>query len=106
MHRPTDHERNIADLSRPGRLTAGLNWYRATVGPEAFAAPALELPPITCPTMGVWSSEDFALNEVQMTASANHVTGPWRYERIEGVGHDVPSSAPDELSALLLDFLG
>ena len=55
--------------------------------------------------MGVWSSEDFALTEVQMTASAEHVTGPWRYERIEGVGHDVPSAAPDQLSTLLLDFL-
>jgi pimeloyl-ACP methyl ester carboxylesterase len=105
MHEPVDHERNIADLSRPGRLTAGLNWYRATVGPEAFAAPPLELPPVTCPTMGVWSSEDFALTEVQMTASADHVTGPWRYERIEGIGHDVPSAAPDQLSTLLLDFL-
>jgi pimeloyl-ACP methyl ester carboxylesterase len=105
MHRPVDHERNIVDLSRPGRLTAGLNWYRATVGPEAFAAPPLELPPVTCPTMGVWSSADFALTELQMTASADHVTGPWRYERIEDAGHDVPSAAPDELSALLLDFL-
>jgi pimeloyl-ACP methyl ester carboxylesterase len=105
MHEPVDHARNIADLSRPGRLTAGLNWYRATVGPEAFAAPPLELPPVACPTMGIWSSEDFALTEVQMTASAEHVTGPWRYERIEGVGHDVPAAAPDQLSALLLDFL-
>jgi pimeloyl-ACP methyl ester carboxylesterase len=105
MHDPVDIEHNIEDLSRPGRLTAGLNWYRATVGPEAFAAPPLELPPVTCPTMGVWSSDDFALTEVQMTASADHVTGPWRYERIEGVGHDVPSAAPDQLNALLLDFL-
>ena len=105
MHHPVEEERNVADLSRPGRLTAGLNWYRATVGPEAFAAPPLELPPIVCPTMGVWSSEDYALTEVQMTASAEHVTGPWRYERIEGVSHDVPSAAPAQLNALLLDFL-
>ena len=55
--------------------------------------------------MGVWSSGDYALTEVQMTASADHVTGPWRYERIEGVGHDVPVAAPDQLNALLLDFL-
>lgn len=54
---------------------------------------------------GVWSSQDHALTEVQMTASADHVAGPWRYERIEGIGHDVPVAAPDELNALLLDFL-
>jgi pimeloyl-ACP methyl ester carboxylesterase len=102
---PADFERNVADMSKPGRLTAALNWYRATTNAAAFAAPALELPPVSCPTMGVWSTGDYALTEIQMTASAEHVTGPWRYERIEGAGHDVPSAAPDQLTALLLDFL-
>jgi pimeloyl-ACP methyl ester carboxylesterase len=107
---PVDFERNVADMSKPGRLTAALNWYRATTNAAAFAAPPLELPPlelppVSCPTMGVWSSADYALTEVQMTASADHVTGPWRYERIEGIGHDVPAAAPDQLNTLLLDFL-
>lgn len=106
LHRdPVDIERNIADLSRPGRVTAGLNWYRASINPESFTDPALELPPIACSTMGVWSSRDHALTEAQMTASAALVTGPWRYERIDGVGHDVPCAAPDQLNRLLLDFL-
>ena len=30
-----DTERAIADLSRPGALTAALNWYRASWRPEA-----------------------------------------------------------------------
>ena len=105
MRHPVDAERNVADLSRPGRLTAGLNWYRATTTPAAFAGPPPELPPVSCPTMGVWSSRDYALTESQMTASADHVTGPWRYERIESVSHDIPVAAPDQLNALLLDFL-
>ena len=42
----------------------------------------------------------------QMTASAEYVSGPWRYERLTGVGHWVPVHAPDRLNALLLDFLG
>ncbi len=100
-----DIDRNITDMARPGRLTAALNWYRATTTAEAFAGPGLELPPVACSTMGVWSSRDHALTEVQMMASANHVTGPWRYERIESVGHDVPVAAPDQLNDLLLDFL-
>ena len=102
---PVDFGRNASDMSKPGRLTAALNWYRATTNAAAFAAPALELPPVSCPTMGVWSSGDYALTEAQMTASADHVTGPWRYERIEDAGHDVPVAAPDQLNALLLDFL-
>lgn len=103
---PVDFDQYVDDMSKPGRLTAALNWYRATTNAAAFAAPPLELPPIACPTMGVWSSGDYALTEVQMTASAVHVTGLWRYERIEDAGHDVPVAAPEELSALLLDFLG
>lgn len=105
MRHPVDAERNVADLSRPGRLTAGLNWYRATTTAAAFAGPPLELPPVACPTMGVWSSDDYALTESQMTASADHVTGPWRYERIDGISHDVPVRAPEKLTALFLDFL-
>jgi len=49
-----DLERYIEDLSRPGRLTAALNWYRASVSAESFAAGVgSSLPTIQCPTLGV-----------------------------------------------------
>ena len=41
-----------------------------------------------------------------MTGSANYVTGPWRYERLDGVDHWVPLHVPDRLNTLLLEFLG
>ncbi|MEU4690049.1 alpha/beta hydrolase [Actinoplanes sp. NPDC023714] len=56
--------------------------------------------------MGVWSSGDFALIEEGMTGSSQYVTGPWRYERVDGAGHWLQLDAPDEIGALLLDFLG
>ena len=40
-----------------------------------------------------------------MVASGAHVTGPWRYERLEGVGHWMQLEAPDRVSSLLVDFL-
>jgi pimeloyl-ACP methyl ester carboxylesterase len=101
-----DVDRYIADLSRPGALTAGLNWYRANMPPSLLMADPVPFPAITAPVMGIWSDQDFALTEEQMTASAEHVSGPWRYERIDGVGHTVQLQAPDRLNALLLDFLG
>jgi pimeloyl-ACP methyl ester carboxylesterase len=55
--------------------------------------------------MGVWSTGDPALTEVQMTDSAEHVSGPWRYERLEGPGHWMQLDAPDQVNALLTDFL-
>lgn len=95
----------IADLERTGALTTGLNWYRANITPEGFVGPPLELPPIQAPTMGIWSSGDFALTEEQMTGSSKFCSGEFRYERIEGPGHWMQWEAPDKVNALLLDFL-
>jgi pimeloyl-ACP methyl ester carboxylesterase len=95
----------IADLSRPGALTAALNVYRANMGPESWVAPLLDPEPVRVPVMGVWSSGDLALTEVQMTGSARFVADEWRYERFDGVGHWIPLEAPDRLNPLLLEWL-
>jgi pimeloyl-ACP methyl ester carboxylesterase len=95
----------VDDLERDGSLTTGLNWYRANIPPEAFIGPPLELPPVAAPTMGIWSSGDFALTEEQMKSSGAFVAGPWRYERLDGPGHWMQLEAPDRVNQLLLDFL-
>jgi pimeloyl-ACP methyl ester carboxylesterase len=95
----------IAELDDGGSLTPALNWYRANIPAEAWAAAPLELPPVQAPVMGIWSTGDIALTEVQMTDSAENVAGPWRYERLDGPGHWMQLEAPDQVSALLLDFL-
>jgi pimeloyl-ACP methyl ester carboxylesterase len=102
----TDVERHIADLSRPGALTAGLNWYRANARPEVIISSGRGgLPEVNVPTLGIWSTGDAYLTERQMTASADVVKAPWRYERIEGVDHWIPVGAPDRLNQLLLEHL-
>jgi hypothetical protein len=55
--------------------------------------------------MGVWSSGDMALSEKQMTESERFVSGPWRYERVEGANHWIPVYASAQLSSLLVDYL-
>jgi pimeloyl-ACP methyl ester carboxylesterase len=102
-----DAERQIADLSRPGALTAGLKWYRANVSPDSFhrTKTPFDHPPVWCPTMGVWGTGDPSLSEAQMRGSEQFVAGPWRYERMEGADHWVPVHASGELNRLILDFL-
>jgi pimeloyl-ACP methyl ester carboxylesterase len=95
----------ISDLTNDKSLTPGLNYYRANVPPESFLGTPVELPAVQAPTMGVWSSKDFALTEVQMKGSEQYVAGPWRYERIEGVAHWMQLEAPEEVNRRLLDFL-
>jgi pimeloyl-ACP methyl ester carboxylesterase len=103
--RHPDADEVIAELEANGSLTPALNWYRANVPPESWVGPPIQLPPVQAPTMGVWSTGDAALTEVQMTDSADNVAGPWRYERLEGPGHWMQLEAPDQVNALLVDFL-
>jgi pimeloyl-ACP methyl ester carboxylesterase len=103
--RHPDTDQVIAELEANGSLTPALNWYRANVPPESWVGPSLQLPPVQAPAMGVWSTGDLALTEAQMTDSATNVAGPWRYERLDGPGHWMQLEAPDQVNALLLDFL-
>ncbi|MGH9207732.1 MAG: alpha/beta fold hydrolase [Acidimicrobiales bacterium] len=98
---PTECPHWIANLSRPGRLTAAINYYRANLS----LILARNLPPATVPVMGIWSSGDRFLAEAQMRSSAHWVRGPWRYERIEGANHWLQLDAADQVNTLLLDYL-
>jgi pimeloyl-ACP methyl ester carboxylesterase len=100
-----DADQVIADLEQTASLTPGLNWYRANVPAKSWVQPRPALPPVQAPTMGIWSTEDMALTEAQMTDSAENVAGPWRYERLAGPGHWMQLEAPDQVNSLLLDFL-
>lgn len=98
-HPETDYW--IRNLSRPGRLTAGLGWYRD----NAIAMLALDVPAVRVPCMGVWSGADSFLMEKQMLDSAKYVDAPWQYRRIVGVGHWMQLDAPALLNQILLDYL-
>ena len=101
-----DIERYVADLSHPGALTAALNYYRANIRPESFVGRSERtLPPVTCPVLGVWSDGDVGCGEAQTLASREHVTGPWRYHRIEGAGHWIQQERAEEVNGALIGFL-
>jgi len=99
-----DIDRAIADLSRPGALTASLNWYRANLAPR-MPGPRPEFPPVTAPVLGIWSDGDRYLDGHRMRASGEVVKGPWRYEEIAGASHWIPLDAPEQLNELLLGWL-
>ncbi len=90
-----------AQLGKPGRLTAGINYYRANPGMIL----AREWPSARVPVLGVWSSGDLFLAEGQMIGSERYVRGPWRYARIDNANHWLQLDAPEAFNALLLDYL-
>jgi pimeloyl-ACP methyl ester carboxylesterase len=106
IHGGGDVDQYIQTLSQPGALTAGLNWYRANLHPRLRLGPSPAIPAVQAPTLAIFSTGDLYLPEERVVRSADFVTGPWRYERFEGVSHWIPTQAPDRLIQLLLDFFG
>lgn len=100
-----DIERYVDDLSRPGALTASLNWYRANLAPRPPSDSPTQLPPVRSPTLALWSTGDHYLDGARMEASADFVESEWRYERIDGASHWIPLDAPDRVNDLLVDWL-
>jgi pimeloyl-ACP methyl ester carboxylesterase len=100
-----DTDRYIEELSQPGALTAGLNWYRANLHPKRELEQRPPLPPIQADTLGIWSSGDHYLTEDRMVASGEFVSGAWRYERIEDASHWMQLDEPQRVNELLLGFL-
>ena len=95
-----------ASLSRPGRLTACINYYRANLGLVLGRVQPSPAAPIEVPVFGIWSSGDRFISERQMTGSQHFVAGPWHYRRVEGANHWLQLSAPGAVNSLLLEFLG
>ncbi len=101
-----DPAETIRLLSRPGRLTAGLNWYRANISiarmlsPPRPGASGEEI--VRIPTLGVWSAGEKYLVEEQMIRSAAYVDAVWTYARLEKASHWLQEDAPQDLAALLL----
>ncbi len=95
-----DTDDYVARMREPGALTGALNWYRAI-----DAEPVLTMPPMTVPTLYVWSDEDRALGPVPAHLTGSFVDAPYRFEVLHGVSHWIPEEAAGPLSGLLLEHL-
>jgi pimeloyl-ACP methyl ester carboxylesterase len=87
-------------LLQPGAMQAALNWYRAASLTDADA-----LGEISMPTLFVWSTDDPALGPDAARWTESYVSGPYRFEVFDGIGHWIAESEPDRLNTLLLEHL-
>ena len=87
-------------------LDAAINWYRAPVQAGADAPLAAgQTPAVNVPTLYIWGDEDSSVGEMAARGTAEHVSGPYRFEVLPGVGHFVTDQAGARVNELLLDFL-
>jgi len=88
-------------LGRPGRLTAGINYYRANLH--------LLLPrrssPVRVPVTGIWSDGDRFVAEDQMRRSADYCAAGFDYHRVDGANHWMQLDAPGKVNPLILRAL-
>ena len=102
----------IEQWSRPGALTAMLNWYRASqivVPTPGIIADMPDwvlraFPRIKIPVRVVWGLEDKALLPMQLEAIGETGDDVDVFP-LKGVGHFAPWEAPDEVAAALKPFL-
>jgi len=98
-----DIDRYVEALSRPGALTAAINYYRALARRAPTVARALRRR-IGAPVMVIWGQRDLFL--VPELARPNPALVPdARVERLPDASHWVQQDRPERVNALLLDFL-
>ena len=95
----------VRSLERPGRLTAGLNYYRANLSPDHAWTSLRVDTPVEAPTTMLWGDQDPALGRSQAESTASHVTGGFRLEVLEGAGHWLQFERPDEVGRSLVAAL-
>lgn len=98
-----EFERYVAEFTRTG-FTGGLNWYRNFDRNWELTArtPAAT---VTAPTLFVAGTADPVLAFTPRDRVTDLVTGDYREVLIDGAGHWLQQERPDEVNALLLDFL-
>lgn len=95
----------VRGMSRPGRLTAGLNYYRANLGAQPLPAFPLAPDPITAPTQLIWGDQDPALGPGPIRLTERYLAGEYRLEVLAGAGHWLQFERPAEVSRLLVEWI-
>jgi len=93
----------LARLGTYDALDAAINWYRATRTASGLAGP--DVPKVEVPTMYLWGDRDATVGRMAAEATADFVTGPYRFEVLPGIGHFITDQASPRVNELLIDWL-
>ena len=95
-------EHFIRSLSRPGRLTAGLNYYRANFGRSLDWWSQANDVRVEAPTVLLWGDQDAFLGRWQAEHTSDHMKHDYRLDVLEGAGHWLQLERPDDVSRTLV----
>lgn len=92
----------VADMADPEAVRGAVAWYRAN---DLRGDLAGALPPVTQPSLFVWSTDDVAIPRATAERGGDAVTGEYTFEVLDGVSHWIPEEAPDRVVELVLAHL-
>ena len=82
-----------------GALPHALGWYRAL----PLLKPGATDFKTTVPTTFVWSDRDIAITRGGAEATAQWVDAPYQFLELSGVSHWIPTQAPDDCAAAIIE---
>jgi pimeloyl-ACP methyl ester carboxylesterase len=96
-------------LNEPGAVTAGINYYRANLGPRLRRMlkrrPYTSEELIRIPTLFIYGEKDMAIVAETVRAVSEYVDAPYTEVRLPMSGHWVQQESPSEVNTALLRFL-
>jgi pimeloyl-ACP methyl ester carboxylesterase len=98
-----DIERYVEAISRPGALTAAINYYRALFRLTPTRA-RRQIRRVEMPVLVIWGEQDRYLGAELAEPARNRVPNV-RVERLPDASHWVQLDRPEKVNALLLEFL-
>jgi len=100
-----DLERFVEAWSKPGALTASINYYRANIRPEIFMEEVpLKFARITSPTLVIWGEDDLALTLEMSRGAEKYIDAPYTIKHIPKCGHWVQNEEPELVNEYMLEF--
>ena len=99
-----DLEQYSKAISKPGAITAVLNYYRAIFKHRSIDKKNDDYKILT-PTLLIWGEQDKALGKELTYNMETLFNAPFRIEYISDAGHWVPEEQPEIVNRLLLEFL-
>jgi pimeloyl-ACP methyl ester carboxylesterase len=101
---PADIERYVEAWSRPGAMTAMINYYRATFRRPPGGPTGRGMPPVKAPTLVIWGERDHVLGPELADPRRADVPNLERVVRLPDASHWVQLDEPDRVNELLIEF--
>ena len=89
-------------FTKEAALKGALDWYRANV---SGGGPSIPFGMCMVPKLYIWGDEDPYLCADPAYLTQDHVSAPYQFLVLDGIGHWVPEDAADDVSQAIINHV-